>query len=221
MKNQKILHQLILASQSPRRREILTWTGIPFLATSTDINEDPRDAELPKNLAARLAQSKARAVSTNANAVWVLAADTVVALGDIALGKPRNEEEARTMLYQLRNSDHEVHTSITLRDPKTGEEARRSVTTRVWMRPYTEAEIETYIATGDPFDKAGGYAVQHNGFHPVKKLDCCYANVVGLPLCAVIAQLRDWGYTLPIDVLALCAEHFGYRCPAIDEGITL
>ncbi len=86
------------------------------------------------------------------------------------------------------------------------------------MRPYTDAEIAAYIATGDPMDKAGAYAIQHPGFHPVERLEVCYANVVGLPLGAVVRLLRDTGWTLDVDIPALCAQHFGYRGCAGDEG---
>lgn len=220
IKNKTICNQLILASQSPRRYELLNWTGLPFQVQATHVDEQPNDHESPATLAARLALFKARAASS-AEGEWILAADTVVAVGDLSLGKPSTEKEARIMLNQLHNNLHEVHTGIALRDPGKGREVVCRVTTRVWMRDYTDAEIEAYIHSGDPFDKAGGYAIQHAGFHPVQQIDCCYANVVGLPLCAVLARLRDWGIHIPLDIPTLCRQHFGYLCPAMDEGIIL
>jgi len=210
--------QLQLASQSPRRRELLTWLGVPFRAVQSDVDETPRHDEAPRALALRLARDKARSSTAAPAGEWVLAADTVVELQGVALGKPSSAADARAMLRRLRARPHQVHTGVALRDPATGREAVCCVTTRVWMRPYSAAEIAAYITGGDPFDKAGGYAIQHPGFHPVEHLDRCYANVVGLPLCAVLALLNAWGLNLKLDLPAVCHRHFGYRCPAPDDG---
>ena len=210
--------QLQLASQSPRRREMLAWLGVPIHAVQSDVDETPRHAESPRALAIRLARDKARSIAAAPAGEWLLAADTVVEIQGVALGKPSDAASARAMLRRLRARSHQVHTGVILRDPATGREATRCVTTRVWMRPYNAAEIAAYVASGDPFDKAGGYAIQHPGFHPVERLDRCYANVVGLPLCAVLALLNAWGLNLKLDLPAVCHRHFGYRCPALDDG---
>jgi len=112
-----------------------------------------------------------------------------------------------------------VHTGVALYNPVKNTKIARCVTTTVWMRPYTNAEIKAYVASQDPMDKAGAYAIQHAGFHPVTRVERCYANVVGFPLCAVVALLEEWGLSLTINVMHLCLEHFGYQCPAPDKGI--
>ncbi len=219
--NPALLTHLLLASQSPRRREILTWAGIPFQALASHTDETPGKDEPSLALVARLALAKARAIPQPSDGTWILAADTIVALSGCTLGKPDSAAEAREMLLRLRTDMHEVHTGIVLRNARQGHELIRCVTTRVWMRPYSDAEIEQYLASGDPFDKAGGYAIQHPDFHPVDHIERCYANVVGLPLCAVIASLREWDSPFPIDVPQFCLEHFGYHCPGMDEGVRL
>ncbi|MEA3308867.1 MAG: Maf family protein [Chloroflexota bacterium] len=213
--------QLYLASQSPRRRMMLAWLGIPFQATSAHLDETPYPDEKPAALVVRLARQKARAVDGAGTEVLVLAADTVVELNERALGKPPNAEAARAMLRRLRAAPHRVHTGVALYAPATGRTITRRVTTTVQMRAYSDAEIEAYLASGDPFDKAGSYAIQHAGFHPVQELACCYANVVGLPLCAVAALLESSGLEISPQLPALCYQHFGYLCPAPDRGILL
>jgi len=199
------------------------WLGIPIATTQADIDETPLPGEEPAHLATRLARMKARAAIASRPNTLVLTADTVVDFDCESLGKPADAAEAREMLRRLREGRHQVHTGVALacsgRPCPDGETHVRRVTTDVAMRPYTEAEIEAYIATGDPMDKAGAYAIQHREFHPVDKLQVCYANVVGLPLCAVVRLLQQAGWTLSIDVPALCYLHFGYRCPGSDAGV--
>ncbi|HNT74951.1 MAG TPA: Maf family protein [Anaerolineae bacterium] len=210
---------LWLASQSPRRREMITWLGVPIQTTSADVDESPFADEPPCEQAVRLAQLKAQTLATT-HAAWILAADTIVDLDQTALGKPASSNEAVVMLRQLRNRAHTVHTGVALYTPKNGVCLRR-VTTSVQMRAYTDAEIAAYIAGGDPLDKAGAYAIQHSGFAPAVAIDRCYANVVGLPLCAVVALLEEQGLALGLSIPALCLRHFNYRCPAPDRGIRL
>jgi septum formation protein len=208
---------LYLASQSPRRREMIQWLGIPVQTMAVEIDEAPLPGERPVYLAVRLARSKTAAASAALGGGWVLAADTVVDLDGVSLAKPLDEEEARSMLLLLRDREHLVHTAVALSSPAGGITARR-VTTRVLMRPYSDVEIDAYIATGDPMDKAGAYAIQHAGFHPVSRIESCYTNVVGLPLGAVVRLLRDAGWDLDPDIRSLCSRHFGYRCEHPDEG---
>ncbi len=185
--------RIVLASSSPRRRELLASLGIAFEIVKPDIDETQHPGEPPYDYVHRLSREKAAAVAAQIAApAWVLAADTVVILaadtigvleGDI-LGKPADEHEARAMLRRLRGRDHVVCTALTLlrlgdapRDPDT-----RLTRTTVTMREYTDDEINAYIATGDPFDKAGSYAIQHEGFRPVARIDGSHTNVVGLPI---------------------------------------
>lgn len=211
--------RLFLGSESPRRREMLAWLALSFETTHADVDESPQLGEPPPALTVRLALAKARAAKApTSHGVWILAADTIVAFEGRPLGKPESANQARFMLERLRNEAHEVHTAVILYEPATRQQRLRNVVTQVWMRPYTDAEIEAYINTGDPFDKAGAYAIQHPGFHPVGAVDRCYANVVGLPLCAVRALFAEWGLSLDVNMRAICLRHFGYRCPAIDPG---
>jgi septum formation protein len=206
--------KFILASSSPRRRELLGSLGIPFTIIKPDIDETQRPNESPLAYVARLSQEKAAAVGTRHvvsyefDAQIVLAADTVVILGadtlgvdeygDI-LGKPINADDARNMLRRLRARTHQVCTAMTLymvesQNRPSLEYHTRISSTDVTMRDYSDAEIDVYIATGDPFDKAGSYAIQHPIFRPVAKIDCCYTNVVGLPLCTLKNMLVEIGW---------------------------
>ena len=201
---------------------MMGWLGIPIATTQAEFDETPLPCEAPAHLATRLAQTKAQAAITGPDTL-ILSADTVVDFDCESLGKPADAEEAREMLRRLREGRHQVHTGVALacsgRLGPDGETHVRRVTTDVAMRPYTDEEIDAYIATGDPMDKAGAYAIQHQEFHPVDQIQVCYANVVGLPLCAVVRLLHDAGWTFSVDVPALCYLHFGYRCPGPDAGL--
>ena len=194
------------------------WLGIPIATTQVELDETPLPGEAPAHLATRLARLKAQAAIDARPDTLVLTADTVVDSDCESLGKPADAAEAREILLRLREGRHQVHTGVALACSGGRTHVRR-VTTDVAMRPYTDAEIEAYIATGDPMDKAGAYAIQHQEFHPVAQLEVCYANVVGLPLCAVVGLLQQAGWTLSIDVPVLCYLHFGYRCPGPDAGV--
>ena len=202
---------LLLASQSPRRRELLALLGLPFETTVTDVDEEPRAGESPAALVTRLSQAKARAAAAHANAA-IVACDTVVALDGEILGKPRDEDEATAMLRRLRGRPHVVYSGIALLETPTGREATMVSETQLAMRAYSDAEIAAYVASGDPLDKAGAYAIQHAGFHPVAELRGCYANVMGLPLCHLTRCLRNLGIEPPHDVPAACQAHTGRHC---------
>ena len=186
----------ILASSSPRRRELLASLGIPFTIEKPDIDESQHHGEPPLDYVRRLSQQKAAHVAARVGAGgYILAADTVVILDEVILGKPADTEEARHMLRLLCNRGHRVCTALTLIAP--GAAPHTALTcTEVHMRPYSADEIEAYIASGDPFDKAGGYAIQHPEFAPVERIDGSYTNVVGLPLETLRAMLRQAGWPL-------------------------
>lgn len=194
--------RFILASGSPRRRALIASLGIACDVVKSDIDETQHPGEAPLDYARRLCQQKAAAVMGQVAAPGViLAADTIVILADHGvdgplLGKPETIEEARVMLRRLRGRPHQVCTAFTVL--RAGVDSALQVThveqTVVHMRAYADDEIEAYIATGDPFDKAGGYAIQHQGFNPVARIDGCYNNVVGLPLCAVKRALARIGW---------------------------
>jgi septum formation protein len=184
--------RLILASASPRRRQILGILRIPFEAIEVDVDETPRPGESPEALARRLALVKAEAGSARHPEALVLGADTVVEIDGQSLGKPRNAAEAIEMLRRLRGRGHWVNTALALVSSQKAAWSRMA-TTEVWMRSYTDAEIEEYVTSGDPFDKAGSYAIQHPTFRPVERIAGCFLNVVGLPLPAVVDLLRSAG----------------------------
>lgn len=196
--------QFVLASGSPRRRELLGSLGIEFVVIKADIDETQHPGELPYTYVRRLSNEKAEAVAGRlGEPAFVLAADTVVILaadtigvtetGDI-LGKPEDADDARTMLQRLRGRDHVVCTSLTLRNLASGQALTELTRTTVTMRDYTDAEIDAYVATGDPFDKAGSYAIQHEGFHPVERIEGSYTNVVGLPVETLSEMLKSIAY---------------------------
>jgi septum formation protein len=188
----------ILASSSPRRRELLASLGISFSICKPSIDETQRSGELPIDYVQRLSIEKAAAVATQVqNPALILAADTVVIDNGEILGKPETADEARVMLKRLRARVHRVCTAITLRllddQPQS---ITRLTCTDVTMRDYTDAEIDAYIATGDPFDKAGSYAIQHPEFAPVAHIEGSETNVIGLPLETLRSALAEMGWML-------------------------
>jgi MAF protein len=186
----------VLASSSPRRRELLASLGISFTVIKPDIEEDQRPGENPLDYVQRLSVEKAMDVLAKLpDMSVVLAADTIVIYENAILGKPQNPDEARDMLRRLRGDQHRVCTSLTLMSE--GIALTRHACTDVYMRDYTDTEIEAYIATGDPFDKAGGYAIQHAEFTPVARIEGSHSNVVGLPLETLREALLEIGWTIP------------------------
>lgn len=198
----------ILASSSPRRQELIQSLGIRYTIIKPEIDETRAPGESPLEYVQRLSREKAHAVESQLEPpAMVLAADTVVILateqtdiphGDI-LEKPANNAEARQMLLRLRARPHWVCTSVTLVEMGPRRRERTEVAqTQVHMRAYSDDEIAAYIASGDPFDKAGGYAIQNEAFHPVDHIEGSYTNVVGLPVEMVKDMLSDMGWTLNV-----------------------
>ena len=205
--------QLILASNSPRRRQLLALAGLPFRISASNIDESELpDGESPSDYVLRLAETKARAVQADQDQV-VLAADTTVVDGIDILGKPTDSAEAVAMLKRLRGHAHQVYTGIALLRKSDGLLLKDLCVTDVPMRNYSDEEIQAYVATGDPLDKAGAYAIQHPQFHPVGNLEGCYASVMGLPMCHVILLLRKMDIQPKADVFAGCETLLEYQCP--------
>ena len=188
-------YNLILASGSPRRRELLRQVGLSFTVAPADVDETLRPDLSPREQVMRLSRIKARAAAESASPeAVILAADTIVALDHRILGKPRDPEDARAMLRALSGRGHEVLTGVTVR---TGEkEATACVCTEVHFRPLSEAEIDAYVKSGEPMDKAVAYGIQGLAAVFVDKLVGDYFNVVGLPLCAAAGMLRRAGVPL-------------------------
>jgi MAF protein len=206
--------RFVLASRSPRRCELLSLTGLPFEVIATETRESRQPGETPVEYARRLSLDKAwAAASCLDDAALVLAADTIVVDGDEVLEKPADIQDAVRMLRQLRGREHMVYTAVTLLDTACHELLTEVIGSPVRMRSYSDGEIEAYIATGDPFDKAGAYAIQHDGFRPVEQPEHCFANVMGLPLCHVTRLLRTLGHSPSTDVPAACQAHLSYACP--------
>jgi septum formation protein len=181
---------LVLASQSPRRSEILKQAGIPFTVRAASVDESPIEKEKPEEYVQRLAEWKAAAVHAGPTDI-VLGADTTVVIDDEMLAKPVDHADAARMLALLSGRRHEVLTGICL---KRGDEVVVDwAVTQVWFRAMTEQEIEEYIASGEPMDKAGAYAIQGLASKYIEKIDGCYFNVVGLPVSLVYKHLREIG----------------------------
>lgn len=187
--------RLILASSSPRRAEVLRNAGFVFEVVPSTADEAEGEKGNPAALAERLARRKAEEVAARFAAqdgVVVLGADTVVVVDDALLGKPASAEEAIAMLSRLSGRAHEVITGVALAAPGTTRRALAHEMTRVFFRPLTRQEIEAYVATGEPMDKAGAYAVQGQGARLVTRVEGCYFNVMGLPVALVDRLLREW-----------------------------
>jgi septum formation protein len=192
--------RLVLASGSPRRRELLTLLALPFEVVATDVDESPLPGELPVDLVRRLAIDKVEAVEAvdvidmadvSDHDVVVLAADTTVEVAGEILGKPADADDARRMLRSLSARTHLVHTAVAVR--RDGRTVHDVVTTSVTMTSMTDAAIEWYLATGEPMDKAGAYAIQGAGGVFVAEIEGSASNVVGLPLATVVELLARQG----------------------------
>ncbi|MCG0238990.1 MAG: Maf family protein [Firmicutes bacterium] len=183
---------LILASQSPRRQQLLAQVGIPFQVEPSGAEGRVDVSALPPAEQARtLALAKAREVARRHPEAVVLGADTVVVADSQVLGKPRDPDHARAMLRQLSGRDHLVITGVALVQAASGREVVTHETTRVWIRPLTPEQIEWYVRSGEPLDKAGAYGIQGLAAALVERIDGCYYNVVGLPLSRVIRLLEE------------------------------
>jgi septum formation protein len=205
---------LVLASSSPRRRELLRLGGWKFRTRPADVDESQQPGEAPGAYVLRLAESKARACAKSEQAEEIiLAADTAVIHGSAILGKPKEAAEAVEMLKDLRGSSHQVYTGIAVLRQSDGYLVTDLCITDVPMRAYRDDEIEAYVATGDPLDKAGAYAIQNAGFHPVESLQGCYASVMGLPLCHLTRSLHKLAVSPRSDIAAACQSALGYACP--------
>jgi nucleoside triphosphate pyrophosphatase len=189
--------KLILASSSPRRRDLLGACAIPFEIIPAAIDEQPLPLERAEVYVRRLALAKAQVVARNYSDAVVLGADTIVTIDDLLLGKPQTPDVARQMLSRLCGRQHEVLTGVAvvvgrIADPSSDRYAQAVVASRIWMRQFTAATIEWYLTTGEPLDKAGAYAVQGLGAALVERVEGSYTNAVGLPLTETLALLRQF-----------------------------
>ena len=183
--------RLVLASGSPRRRELLALLGLPFEVVPADVDESVRPGETPVELVRRLALAKSDAIALSDDSAVVLAADTIVDVAGEILGKPTDADDARRMLRSLSARTHLVHTAVAVR--RAGRTVQDVVTTAVSMTTMSGAVIDWYLATGEPMDKAGAYAIQGTGGAFVSAIDGSASNVVGLPLATVVELLGRQG----------------------------
>ena len=194
------LLELVLASASPRRRKLLGEAGITFSVVPADIDESARPGESPRELVVRLAGEKAQAVAARLGTDprrLVLGSDTLVVIGEDVLGKPRDSEHAIALLGRILGRRHTVFTGVALLDAASGELRACCVASEVSMRAASDAEVRAYVASGEPLDKAGAYALQGEGRKFVERVIGSETNVIGLPMDETLALLRDAGFPVP------------------------
>ncbi len=187
---------IILASNSPRRKELLRQVGVSFTVDPADVDERPLPGERPEDYAVRVALDKARVAAARSKNGVIIAADTIVVVDDTILGKPADRNDAERMLTVLSNRVHRVITGLAVIDAASGKTMTNSAVTSVWFRDLSQQEIQSYLAGGEPLDKAGAYGIQGKGALLVKKIEGCYFNVVGLPLSLLGELLRKFGISL-------------------------
>jgi septum formation protein len=185
--------RLILASRSPRRYELLKQLGLDFEVVPSRVAEDIVQKESPEEHVIRLAKAKAIDVATGHPDCWVIAADTIVYIDGSILGKPKDHEEAMNMLRRLSGQEHWVLTGLSVCHLGKKKGDKEAVQTAVRVKSLTRSEMEWYVKTGEPFDKAGGYAIQGIGSFMIESIRGSYSNVVGLPLCELIQMLNRLG----------------------------
>jgi len=205
---------LILASNSPRRKQLLSLGGWTFNIAVANVDESLQPGEAPGDYVLRVAQAKARKTAENLHSDNVIvAADTAVVDESDILGKPLDEQDATRMLKRLRGHTHQVYTGLAILRVNDNYSLSDLTVTDVPMRDYSDVEIETYVQTGDPLDKAGAYAIQHADFHPVENLTGCFASVMGLPLCRLTSLLQQLEISPKSAMDISCQDELGYDCP--------
>ncbi|HIE25562.1 MAG TPA: septum formation protein Maf [Anaerolineales bacterium] len=212
---------LLLASQSLRRRELIALLGVDFEIASANVDESLFPNESPADYVTRLAEAKARAFPPTGAVKGgrvVIGSDTVVVDIGETLGKPRDTRDAELTLRRLRGRTHQVYTAVAVYDETSKKIFSELSISDVPMRDYSDAEIKSYIATGDPMDKAGGYAIQHPDFQPVEKFTGCFASVMGLPLCHLARILRKAGVPVDAKMPLRCQSALNYACE-VSEAI--
>ncbi len=185
--------RLILASNSPRRRHLLEMAGLEFLVIPSDFDESSVMLDAPEPRARFLAEAKAEDISDRYPESWVIAADTIVSIGHTILGKPASTDDARAMLKMLSAETHQVLTGYCICCKAQNHLFSDCITTDVTFKNVPQGEIDWYIASGEPFDKAGAYGIQGIGAFLVKRINGSYTNVVGLPICEVLEYLMKTG----------------------------
>lgn len=187
---------IVLASTSPRRRDLLRQIGVSFRSVPTLVDEQIYPGEKPETYACRVALEKARTAAQKKPEAIIIGADTIVVLNDVILGKPIDAGDAKRMLGLLSGQMHMVITGVAVVDAATGKSLTRFETTSVWFKQLSSGEISSYIASREPFDKAGAYGIQEKGALFIQRIEGCYFNVVGLPLHLLGVMLSEFGIEL-------------------------
>jgi septum formation protein len=188
--------KIVLASTSPRRLELLRELGLRVKVVDSRVRESKFNISDPEKLVKTLALTKAKEVARRVRGGLIIGADTIVVLKGKILGKPKDEEEAKSMLRELSGKTHEVLTGLAVIDASTGKTKVDFVRSRVKLKRLSEGEISNYVVTDKPFDKAGAYSIQEKAGLFVEKIDGCYFNVVGLPLARLAEILKEFNVTL-------------------------
>lgn len=210
--------EFVLASASPRRRQLFALGNWNFEVIVSDVDETPLENESPPEYVSRLAKAKALAIKSKVkHEALIIGSDTTVVDGQEILGKPVDEKDAERMLNQLRGKNHQVLTAIAIYRVRDEKLVTDLCVTDVPMRNYSDAEVTAYIKTGDPMDKAGAYAIQHAEFQPVEKMQGCYAGVMGLPMCHIVRVLQKFNVSANADVPAKCQSLLNYDCKVSAE----
>jgi septum formation protein len=186
-----ISRPFILASASPRRKELLRSVGLKFKTIPAHVNEDYIAGESPRGHVQRLAQDKALAIAHKHPDAWVLGADTIVVIDGMILGKPKNKFQAQKMLERLSGREHKVFTGFTLAHAAAKASKTKVIQSAVQFKTIGPEEMKWYVSCDEPYDKAGGYAVQGKGAYFIKSIRGSYTNVIGLPLCEVLEELKS------------------------------
>lgn len=210
-------YALILASGSPRRKELLGLFGIPFAVQPADIDETQNPGENPRDYVWRLAREKGQAIAQTCN-LPVLSADTIVEYESQILGKPADKKDAERILGILRGRTHRVYTAISLIDYSTGLDLERLVESDVLMRDYSNFELQNYLDSGNWHDKAGSYAIQDSLFHPCEAFGGSYTNIMGLPVYAVTEMLAQARFELPEDLPERIENSLGVTCAQMTKA---
>ncbi|HQC64036.1 MAG TPA: Maf family protein [Anaerolineaceae bacterium] len=203
--------KLILASASPRRRELLALLGLPFDLRPGTYPEPQKGEQYALEFVRALAVAKGQNVASSPGEI-IFSADTIVLIDGKVLGKPADDEDARRTLGILRGRPHDVYTAINLFEVSSGGSRCEVCKTTVHMRQWSDEEQQAYIYKGTYHDKAGGYAIQDDSFHPVERIEGCYANVMGLPLCLLYRMFKEKGLPLPANLPEACQAYTGTSC---------
>lgn len=187
------MHSIILASKSPRRKELMSLIPIQFIIQTKEVEEYISLQDSPEENVKRLAKEKAQAIGKDYKNEWILGCDTVVVYEEEILGKPKDEEDARKMLSKLSGKAHFVYTGIALYNESKGKLIQKAVCSKVFMKDISKEELNWYISTGEPFDKAGGYGIQGVASNFIEKIEGDYFNIVGLPVCTIYNLLKEEG----------------------------